>query len=402
MTTADGGYYPHFSEAEYRRRHDATRALMAETGCDVLVFYGTSSQGGTGQADIYYLTHHMGRQENILLFFADQDPVLLVTAFNHVPNARRQSVVADTRFGGEKTAFGRTILDVLKEKGASPRRVGLVGWVPFQIYNPLFEGLPGAESVDLSGRFRMLRVLKSAEELEWLREGCARTDAAMTAMVEGMRPGMKEYELGFLLAEGYRADGGEDYLHYISSTSQEEPDRAVPSQTPGSRTLRSGDVIAIELSIGYHGYAGQALRTIVLDGELNPQFQELYDLADQAYRAMCDTIRPGATTADVLDALEFIDQRGFAIIDGLLHGYGIGILPPSLPSESYSSGPTRPVRMTGATHKPFTFQEDMTVVLQPNIATKDGTAGVQIGNLIRVTADGVENMHQASPELLRS
>jgi Xaa-Pro dipeptidase len=398
---ADDGN-PRFSDGEYERRHDATRALMADAGCDVLVFYGTSSQGGTGQADIYYLTQHMGRQENILVFFADQDPVLLVTAFNHVPNARRQSVVADTRFGGAKTAFGRTVLEVLKEKGATPRRVGLVGWVPYQIYNPLFEGLPEAEPVDLTSRFRRLRVVKSSEELEWLRHGCARTDAAMTAMVEGMRPGMKEYELGFLLAEGYRAQGGEDYLHYISSTPQEAPDRAVPSQTPGNRTLRSGDVIAIELSIGYHGYAGQALRTIVLDGEPSAAFQDLYDTADEAYRRMCDTITPGATTADVLDALDFIDERGYAIIDGLLHGYGIGILPPSLPSEGYPRTPTRPVRMPGATHVPFTFAEDMTVVLQPNVTTRDGTAGVQLGNLVRVTSSGVENMHQAPLEFIRA
>jgi Xaa-Pro dipeptidase len=395
-------YYPRFSDGEYARRHDATRALMAEAGCDVVVFYGTSAQGGTGQADIYYLTQHMGRQENILVFFADQDPVLLVTAFNHVPNARRQSVVADTRFGGAKTAFGQTILDVLKEKGTSPRRVGLVGWVPFQIYNPLFEGLSGAESVDLTPRFRRLRVTKSAEELDWLRRGCARTDAAMAAMVAGMRPGMKEYELGFLLAEGYRGDGGEDYLHYISSTSQDQPDRAVPSQTPGSRTLRSGDIIAIELSIGYYGYAGQALRTIVLDGEPNALFSDLYDAADEAYRRMCATIRPGATTADVLDALDFIDERGFAIIDGLLHGYGIGILPPSLPTEGYPRTPTRPVRMPGTTHQPFTFTEDMTVVLQPNVTTEDGTAGVQMGNLVRVTDGGVESMHQGPLELLRA
>ena len=398
----DGGDYPRFSDAEYRRRHDATRALMAEAGCDVLVFYGTSSQGGTGQADIYYLTQHMGRQENILLFFADQDPVLLVTAFNHVPNAQRVSVVADTRFGGAKPAFGRTVLDVLKEKGVAPRRVGLIGWVPYQIYNPLFEGLPEAESVDMSSRFRRLRLYKSAEEFEWLRRGCARTDAAMTAMVDGMRPGMKEYELGFLLADGYRDQGGEDYLHYISSTSQEQPDRAVPSQTPGYRTLSSGDVVAIELSIGYHGYAGQALRTIVLDGEPNALFQDLYDMADEAYRRMCDTIKPGATTGDVLDALAFIDERGYAIIDGLLHGYGIGILPPSLPSEGYPRTPTRPVRMPGATHQPFTFEEDMTVVLQPNVATKDGTAGVQLGNLIRVTGSGVESMHQAPLEFIRA
>lgn len=398
----DDATYPRFSPGEYQRRHEATRALMTEEGCDAVVFYGTSSQGGTGQADIYYLTQHMGRQENILIFFADQDPVLLVTAFNHVPNARRQSVVADTRFGGAKTAFGQTILDVLKEKGSSPGRVGLVGWVPFQIYNPLFKGLPGAEPVDLTGKFRMLRVTKSAEELEWLTLGCARTDAAMAAMVEGMRPGMKEYELGFLLAEGYRRDGGEDYLHYISSTAQDSPDRAVPSQTPGSRMLRSGDIIAIELSIGFHGYAGQALRTIVLDGEPNALFTDLYAAADEAYRRMCATIRPGATTADVLEALAFIDERGYAIIDGLLHGYGIGILPPSLPSEGYPRTPTRPVRMPGATHRPFTFQQDMTVVLQPNVATPDGRAGVQMGNLVRVTDDGVACMHHGPLELIRA
>ena len=123
---------PASPSAEYQRRHDATRELMADEGCDALVFYGTSPQGGTGQADIYYLTQHMGRQENILVFFADQDPVLLVTAFNHVPNARRQSVVADTRFGGAKTEFGQTILKVLEEKGSrrAPRRPGRLGAVP--------------------------------------------------------------------------------------------------------------------------------------------------------------------------------------------------------------------------------------------------------------------------------
>ena len=398
----DTSYYARFSDAEYQRRHDATRKLMADQGCEVLVLYGSSAQGGTGQTDVYYLSHHLGRQENILVFFADQDPVLLVTAFNHVPNARRQSVIEDTRFGGAKTAFGRTILDLLAERGSAPARVGLVGWVPWQITGPLAEGLPGAELVDLTGRFRMLRVTKSAEELDWLREGCARTDAAMAALVANMRVGMKEYELGFLLAEGYRRQGGEDYLHYISSTPQDDPDRAVPSQTPGNRVLRSGDIIAIELSIGYHGYAGQALRTIILDGEPNQLFTDLYATADEAYRAMCDTIRPGATTADVLDAVAFIDDRGYAIIDGLLHGYGIGILPPSLPTEGYPLTPTRPVRMPGFEHQPFTFQEDMTIVLQPNVTTPDGKAGVQMGNLVRVTADGVEVMHAGPTELLRA
>jgi hypothetical protein len=105
---------------------------------------------------------------------------------------------------------------------------------------------------------------------------------------------------------------------------------------------------------------------------------------------MCDTIKPGATTEDLLDQLEFIDKRGYTIVDGLLHGYGIGILPPSLPGEGYPTTLTRPVRMPGEPHTPFEFAKDMTIVLQPNITTKDGTAGVQLGNLILVTEHGVE------------
>jgi hypothetical protein len=41
-------------------------------------------------------------------------------------------------------------------------------------------------------------------------------------------------------------------------------------------------------------------------------------------------------------------------------------------------------------------------VLQPNVVTPDGKAGVQMGNLIRVTDDGVEVMHAGPTELLRA
>ena len=74
--------------------------------------------------------------------------------------------------------------------------------------------------------------------------------------------------------------------------------------------MRSGDILAIELSIGYHGYAGQALRTIVLDGEPNQLFSDLYDAADEAYRRMRETIRPGATTGDVLRRAEVHRRPG--------------------------------------------------------------------------------------------
>ena len=44
----------------------------------------------------------------------------------------------------------------------------------------------------------------------------------------------------------------------------------------------------------------------------------------------------------------------------------------------------------------------MTLVVQPNVVTKDARAGVQLGNLLVVTEDGVENLHNTPVELIRA
>ena len=87
--------------------------------------------------------------------------------------------------------------------------------------------------------------------------------------------------------------------------------------------------------------------------------------------------------SEVIDAASVIEQAGFTIIDDLLHGYGGGYLPPVLGSRSRPSAhiPDEPLRAS------------MTVVIQPNVVTPDGKAGVQTGELVLVTATGVELLH---------
>ena len=43
----------------------------------------------------------------------------------------------------------------------------------------------------------------------------------------------------------------------------------------------------------------------------------------------------------------------------------------------------------------MTLEENMTVVVQPNVITRDQEAGVQVGELIRVTKTGFERLHNA-------
>ena len=39
------------------------------------------------------------------------------------------------------------------------------------------------------------------------------------------------------------------------------------------------------------------------------------------------------------------------------------------------------------------FRAGMTVVIQPNVVTPDGKAGVQTGEMVLIRQDGIERMH---------
>jgi Xaa-Pro dipeptidase len=78
-----------------------------------------------------------------------------------------------------------------------------------------------------------------------------------------------------------------------------------------------------------------------------------------------------------------IERAGFTVIDDLLHGYGGGYLPPVLGTRS------RP----GAHVSPEPIRAGVAVVIQPNVVTPDGKAGVQTGELVLITDAGIESLH---------
>ena len=80
-------------------------------------------------------------------------------------------------------------------------------------------------------------------------------------------------------------------------------------------------------------------------------------------------LREGALPAQVIEAAGVIEDAGFTIIDDLLHGYGGGYLAPILGSKSRPAGPIP--------DEPF--KAGQTVVIQPNVVTRDHRAGVQTG-----------------------
>ena len=159
----------------------------------------------------------------------------------------------------------------------------------------------------------------------------------------------------------------------------EAPAISVPAQWPSERRLEPGDVLVFEVSANFWEYPAQRLGTIFVDAEPAPLYRELLETAHATFDAVVSRLRAGTTAAELWEATNLIAGAGFAIRDDLVHGFVGGYLPPVL-------GARQPV-------PDFTFEAGMTVVVQPNVVTPDERAGVQVGELLLVTDDGVERLH---------
>lgn len=368
-----------FSDGEYRRRYQAVRQWMGREAFAALILFG-NRYGGQG---ITWLSNFAPRHDTYLIWPLDGTPALLTQLFNHVPDAQRVSVIANTRWAGADSAA--TAADALAASGVGRGRVGIVGRVPFNDYNTFRVRFPEVEFVPAGKGYNGLRLVKSAEELEWLRRGAAYTDLAMQALVETAAPSVSEFELVAAIEAAYTAAGGEHGIHFLSSTPMQSPRSYVPAQTQTARRLAAGDVVISELSAGVGGYAGQIHRPIAIGGPPTPEYQRIYDIALDAYERIATVLKPGATTGQVLDAAQGIEQAGLSVCDDLLHGYGLGYLAPVLRTRATANQPQP---------EDFVFEERMVVVVQPNIYDPRTGAGLQVGNLLEITAGGAVSMQQ--------
>ena len=374
--------YPRFSDAEMARRRDALAAELDRAGAAHAVLYGANKAGPA----VGWLTRWPATREALCVFTPGERDLLLVNFYNHVPNAQRLATEAEVRWAGPRVMA--MALEELARRGARGGRVAVIGPLGYRPYAALAEL---ASPVGLDDAYTRLRLRKSAEELAWLRVGCGFTDDAMRAVQEEAGPGTDERELGNLCERTYVGRGGTTHIHYFGATPMSRPAQSVPAQWPAARALRTGDVLACEISASYWDYTGQLLRTFTVAEDPAPLFRELHDVADAAFDALFARVRPGVTAEQLVEASAVIEDTGFTTRDDLVHGFVGGYLPPVLGDRS---------RMLEEIPD-FTLEEGMTIVIQPNVVTRDESAGVQTGELVAVTSDGAERLHVYERGLLR-
>lgn len=369
--------FERFTDSEYARRRAGLDAVLANHEVDAVAIYGTNSARGTVQ----YLSAFWPRREAYLCHSPGSDPTLYVQLFNHVPTAIEMANVDRVEWAGPDSA--ETAAQDLASRAGVSGRIGVIGPVPYRQMDQLRSTLSGHEIIDLSAAFTAFRLVKSDEELDWTRRGAALTDRAMLALAAASVPGANEHDLGAAFESTVRAGGGHPGICFLMSTPMDGAGRFVPAQHWSDRVLRPGDAVVVEMSAGYGGYTGQALRTITVEAEPSATFRELHDVADAAFDAITGAIHPGAFASDLLNAAAVIDDSGHTVCDDVVHGYGGGYLPPVLRTPATQHQPLRDIEL----------REGMFLVVQPNVINRERTMGVQTGHLVVVTADGHRALH---------
>jgi Xaa-Pro dipeptidase len=362
-----------FSDAEYARRERLLGRVMEEAKVDHVLLVTWLRVGNSTE----WITGWPGWIEAITVFKPGERMTMFVEYFNHIPLAQRMVRNCDVQWSEDRGA-GKAI-EELKRRGA--KRVGVIGPLIVSRYRQLEAVFP---TVGLDREYTNLRIYeKSDEETAWYRIGCALSDAAFSALLKEAKPGMTENKLANLVERGYVPHGGSHIIHFIGSTSMANPDVYVPLQFHSQRKLAPGDVVFCELSAAFWGYSGQVLRTFAVEAEPTQLYRDLHATAEAVFDAITKRIRPGTTVAELIDATSIIEANGFTTCDDVVHGYGGGYFQPIIGSKS------RPA----ANQPEITLRENMCMVVQPNIITRDKTAGVQTGEMVRVTSTGFETLH---------
>ena len=373
--------YPKFSDQEYARRKQALTDVMNSLEIDTVLLVTT---GGVGNAT-RWITNWPGTQQALTVFKPNQLSTMFVEYHNHVPLAKILAKDTEVIWGGDK-GMGPLMEHLAKQ---NTKKIGVIG----PLVGPRWKILESKyQVVSLDSEYIKLRMIKSEEEISWLRVGAAMSDLGMAALVKGTRPGMTEHQLGDLIERTYIGLGGNNWIHYIGSTSMKSPDVCVPRQFTSRRKIQKGDFVFCELSASFWDYSGQVLRGFTVDAEPNSLYKDLHQTAYSAFNSITKVIRPGVNTKELIEASGIIEKNGFTTNDDMVHGYGGGYFAPILGSKSRPSG--HPVDME--------LKENMCMVVQPNVITPDEKAGVQFGELIRVSKNGFESLHRTPHGLFKA
>jgi methionyl aminopeptidase len=170
--------------------------------------------------------------------------------------------------------------------------------------------------------------IKSAREVEIMAEGGRILGATVAMLEREVRPGISTADLDALAEEFIRGHDGArpafkglyGFPGTLCTSINNEIVHGIPSR---KRVLREGDIISIDVGVGYRGYFTDSAVTVPV-GEVDADTMRLLAVTRAALAAGIEAARAEAHIGDIGAAVQAVVERaGFSVVRDLV-GHGIG------------------------------------------------------------------------------
>lgn len=191
--------------------------------------------------------------------------------------------------------------------------------MPLTDFDRLRDGLPSADWIDASAMLQQLRMMKSEAEIEKIRAICAIGSAAFGRADVLFHEGQALDEAFRVFRVELLRQGAEDVPYLVGGAG---PDGyADVISPPSGRPLRRGDVLMLDTGAMRHGYFCDFDRNFVV-GTANDDVRAAHDVLWRATEAGFAATRPGATCAQVFQAMANVIGQSGSTVGRLGHGLG--------------------------------------------------------------------------------
>ncbi len=362
---------------------------------------------GVPNSDLFYLTG-VEQEESILLLFPDaceekhREILFLRETSDHIAvweghklnkeEARRTSGIRTVMWLQEFPSMLRLLMcqanTVFLNSNEHARASIQVQTRDARFIRDIQEAFPLHHYDRLARHMHRLRPVKSAPEVDLIKEACSLTREGFLRVLKFVKPGVNECEVEAEFAHEFiRRRGRFAYNPIIASGKNSN----VLHYLENDQTCRRGDVLLLDVGAAYANYAADMTRTIPVSGKFSRRQKQIYQAVLRVLRGTIAALVPGTLPRDWQRHAELLMQ------EELLQ---LGLI---LPKDVKKQDPDRPALkryfMHGVGHPLGLDVHDLAeagqpiqagwvMTVEPGIYLPDEGFGIRLENDILVTAKG--------------
>tara|TARA_Y100000590_G_scaffold196968_1_gene223652 strand:+ start:2657 stop:3808 length:1152 start_codon:yes stop_codon:yes gene_type:complete len=312
----------HFSKEEFSKRKKNTLKSMKDKSLDALIIFR--------QESMYWLTGYdtFGYVFFQALVLDQKGNVILLTRTPDLRQAQNTSNINDIRIWVDKENSNPTddlkkILDELnlkgKNLGVEYEAYGLTGKNAMKLNKSLENYCSIKDESDLITK---IRVIKSQEEIVYVKKAAELADKALDEVWKHAKAGVSESKI---LAEMNRVifEGGGDYPanEFIIGSGK---NALLCRYQAEKQILNNQDQLTIEWAGTYRHYHSAMFRTIPI-GKANQKHYKMFEACIEALRNCESKLKPGNKIGEVFDIhAKTFDDLGFQEARMNACGYSLG------------------------------------------------------------------------------